>query len=326
MPGPEKTLHVRCGSDIRAVVQSKHVDGIFLEWGDPVCQGPVPANLSRAEYLNLRARYICDNWQIDDFAETRQRLIDEDDALQTFGLYEKIILWFEHDLYDQSILIDLLCRIHKRYGDLKTLHILSINAHPDVERFIGYGQLSQDQLVALVGMEIPVTAEMYAIAREAWTAFRASTPDQLVALIKSDISALPFMKGAMVRHLQDLPWTTDGLSLTERLTLQALNDGAETPAQAFGDLIHRRDPQPFLGDAMYWPFLRTLSTSKTAAVTQYDGPRAPINLTDFGRDLLDGGANMAATNGINRWHGGTHLNTSGNLWFWDEEKQISILA
>lgn len=326
MPGSGKILHVRCGSDIRSVVQSKHIDNDFLEWGDPVCQGPVPANLSRSDYLDLRARFISDNWQLDSFDDTRQRLVKEDDVLRTVGTYEKIVLWFEHDLYDQSILIDLLCRLHKRYGVLETLHVLSINSHPEVERFIGFGQLSQDQLIALIGQEKPVTADMFTLAREAWAAFRAPTPEHLVAIINSDTSALPFLKDALIRHLQDLPWGKDGLLLTERLTLQAINDGAETPGQAFGDLIHRMDPQPFLGDAMYWPFLKTLSRAETPAITPFNGPRATISLTGFGQDLLDGKNNMITTNGIDRWLGGTRLNAPETLWFWDDDAQNIIPA
>ncbi len=311
-------LHVRCGSDIREFIESDRIEGNFLEWGDPVSQGPVPSNLCRADYLTTRANYICEAWQRDDPGSTKQRFIDEEIALLTLDTYDKIILWFEHDLYDQSILIDLLSRIRERFGRLDNLYLLSINKHPDTDRFIGFGQLGADQLSALAGREIPVTGAMYDLAVRVWAAYRAPTPEMLSAALNSDMSALPFLKDAMIRHLQDLSWLTDGLSLTERLTLQAIDAGADTPGKAFGELMAHLDPQPFLGDLMYWAIFRTLSGGNTPALTPFEDPRSSIALTDFGRGLLGGAHHMITTNGINRWHGGTHLGSETGYWFWDD--------
>ena len=61
------------------------------------------------------------------------------------------------------------------------------------------------------------------------------TPEPLEALLKSDLRELPFLKGALQRHLQELPWTTDGLSLTERQALAALAKGPRTAGQLFAD-------------------------------------------------------------------------------------------
>ena len=37
-----RTLHIRCGSDIRQTLTKAGFVGDFLEYSDPICEGPVP--------------------------------------------------------------------------------------------------------------------------------------------------------------------------------------------------------------------------------------------------------------------------------------------
>jgi hypothetical protein len=68
-------------------------------------------------------------------------------------------------------------------------------------------------------------------ARAAWTAFRSPDPRNLETV---KIAALPFLAAALRRHLEEFPWTTDGLSRTERQILQGNTD--EEPA-FMGDVV-----------------------------------------------------------------------------------------
>jgi hypothetical protein len=73
----------------------------------------------------------------------------------------------------------------------------------------------------------PLQAELGA---EAWEAFAAPDPTALDGLSRRAL-ALPHLAAAMRRHLQDLPWRTDGLALSERQLLRAVAGGAgDVPA------------------------------------------------------------------------------------------------
>lgn len=39
------TLHIRCGSDIREALALGGIPGDYLEFSDPVCQGPLPPGM-----------------------------------------------------------------------------------------------------------------------------------------------------------------------------------------------------------------------------------------------------------------------------------------
>ena len=66
------------------------------------------------------------------------------------------------------------------------------------------------------------------LARRAWAALRSGSPELVQALVDGRDPALPYLAAALHRHLRDLPWSTDGLSLTERLCLAAVTGGART--------------------------------------------------------------------------------------------------
>lgn len=312
-----RQLHIRCGSDIREMLTAAAIPGDFLEFADPVCRGPVPAGIDAAELHRLRGQFIAEAWRQGTATACQARLEHEWAALADATNYDRVILWFEHDLYDQSILIRLL----DRFRDLPDLHdrlfLLSTDHIPGVDRFVGYGQLDPAQLAGQVGQERPVTTAMFDLAARAWRAFRDPDPTALAALAGEDLPSLPYLAAAMRRHLQELPWTDSGLSLTQRLTLRAVADGADTPGRAFHALYTKLEDRPFLGDLMYWSDIESLTSAPRPALTPAADWRDPISLTEFGRALLAGEADWIVENGIDRWCGGVHLRSPGPLWRWN---------
>jgi hypothetical protein len=164
-----------------------------------------------------------------------------------------------------------------------------------------------------------VSPELLAQGQSAWRAYAAADPRMLERMALSDVPAPPLFADAAARHLEEFPWTRDGLSLTQRLALQAIADGASTAWRAF-TLVQRADPQPFLGDTMFVAIVRGLYEAPEPALT------GDATLTDFGRALLAGKADWVAENGIGRWLGGVHLCGSEARWRWDdgEERLVEL--
>jgi hypothetical protein len=308
------TLHIRCGSDIRDGLSEAGIPGDFLEFADPVCQGPVPEG-DGAAFEDARLSYIVGELGYS-AQEAKAKLDAALKGLANLGDYDRLVMWFEHDIYDQAVLIRLLAWFAERPELHDKLQLIAVGSFPGIERFVGLGQLAPDQLAALWGSEEPVTQAQIALGVRAWAAFRAPDPSALHDLIQTGTPDLPLLAPALLRHLQELPWTLDGLALTERLTLRAVAEGAETPGQCFRELYERLEPQPFLGDIMYWPIVARLARAPQPALTDFKTFRDPIEFTPFGQDLLAGEADWIAANGIDRWVGGVHL-TPERAWRWD---------
>jgi hypothetical protein len=76
---------------------------------------------------------------------------------------------------------------------------------------------------------VPVTPELIELGGRVWNALREPSPVVLFQVARAS-EALPQMGVAVTRHLQELPWRGDGLSLTMRLTLGLLAEGPATAA------------------------------------------------------------------------------------------------
>jgi hypothetical protein len=99
-------LHITNG-DCAVAVISKVVSGTILPWRDVLHEGPVRAGLSLEALSEERAAFIADaGWG--SFDEVLSSFKARDAAFRRAGEHDEIVLWFEHDLYDQSALIRLL--------------------------------------------------------------------------------------------------------------------------------------------------------------------------------------------------------------------------
>ena len=121
--------------------------------------------------------------------------------------------------------------------------------------------------------------------------------------------------------LEELPAASNGLSGTERRALEAIANGAPTPATAFL-AAQRLEDAPFLGDAWFYRALAVLgegtprlvetSEAKSAPAPSATRRRPPF-LSDSAqvdaprRRVLRGELDRVELLGIDRWIGGTHV-------------------
>ncbi|HEV7371057.1 DUF1835 domain-containing protein, partial [Arenibaculum sp.] len=265
--GDRPTLHLRCGSDIRQTLTEAGFTGDFLEYSDPLCQGPVTRD---ADLSALRARFIAEAYGAPlGLTETAvaEKLRGEQEGLAlAAGQYERVVLWMEHDNYDQLVLVRCLAHF-RRYGPPPVLELVSINHFPGSARFIGLGQLPPEAIRMLWARRRAVDAADLEIGQRAWDALRNDDPRALAAVARTDGTGLPDLAAALLRHLHELPWTRDGLSLTERLTLQSLETGSRTIGEAYAHLMRESEPLPSLGDVMFLAVVEAMDRAREPVFT-----------------------------------------------------------
>ncbi|MEQ8392881.1 MAG: DUF1835 domain-containing protein [Thalassospira sp.] len=312
------TLHLRCGSDIRHGIEIAGFVGDFLEFADPFCQGPVP-DLPRDQFIQTRANFIADAYHITP-KDALARSHREYASLATLGDYEQVVLWFEHDSYDQLILAFLMDFIATTRPKTQ-LEVISVGEVPGIDRFIGLGQLSPELLIwCWENHRMPVTDEMLHFGRDAWSAIRSQTPDLLESFIKTAPTKqpLPHMIKAFKRHYAELPDRQSGLGLTQQLTLQIIKThGPITVGKVFGHLMRTYDPLPYLGDLMFWADVQRMMECKdplftiTSSDPDQNWAERTITLTETGEATLAGKTSFLENFSGIRWVGGIQVtNTS----------------
>lgn len=315
------TCHWRCGNDIQHSLKLAGFKGRFHMLADPLCMGPVPA-LSEQNYRAVRSSFVSQAFDIDPL-QARQRADSEYDSLALLDGQMPGVLWCEADAYDQLFLVRVLAGLREVPANLS---LIEADRIPGIERFIGIGQLAPQVLAWLWPQRRPVNAAMLQLARQAWAAYCAPSPLAWAALAHARHDPLPLLGPALLRQLQELPGLADGLSLTERLTLQALHDlGPQPFGRVFGELMMRREPLPFLGDMMFHALLRPLIDSPNPLIHEADKalpwPQRPLSLTPLAERVLAGEAYAFDLIGSERWVGGVRLQPDQGHWALDDRLQ-----
>jgi hypothetical protein len=322
------TLHIRCGSDIQHKLKIAGFVGDFLEFADPYCQGPVIADADFEQFLQQRSEFIAQAYRIAQ-NDAQSRLEREYRQLRQSDRYPRIVLWFEHDAYDQLSLAYLLHHFWL-ISNCPHLDLICIDAFPGIQPFIGLGQLPPEALRTLWEHRKPVSSQQLSLGHQIWQALTHSAPDRLHRIVKTGTPALPTMTRALQRQLQELPWQEDGLSLTQRLTLEIVAQGPIAAGQLFRILTLEKEPLPFLGDTMYWQELEILSRGDRPVLeflpeTQsLPWAQRILQLTTTGQAVLERQINWLHLNPPDRWVGGVHLSPEQPIWVWDQAHQRPI--
>lgn len=331
-------LHITNGDSVGGTLQQTGLPGIIVTWKDILHEGPTPAGLSLAQMSQLRAQFLADH-ALGPYEAVLADFLSRDTALAHFAAHREVILWFEHDLYDQLQLIQLLDWFAHQDRATVTFSLISIDAFPGIARFFGLGQLNASQLRSLYETRRPLTEEAFALGSDGWRAYCSPDPKAIETFLQRDLSALPFLKAALLRHLEQFPALHGGLSRTERQILEVVASGVHTPLEIFR-ATQEREERPFLGDTTFWLYLSGLCTGSTPFLRRADGgtfamPAAGSHdpafrdqvlvLTAAGQNALAGRADwITSKRGIDRWLGGVHLQGQEAAWRWDTARATLV--
>lgn len=322
-PRATRMMHVLNGDATREKMERSEIPGTLAVWADVLHEGPVPADLDDDQLREVRARFGASRgWG--SYDDMLAYLRSWDEGLDTYADYEEVVLWFEHDLFDQLALIRHLDWFARRDLGDTALSLICIGEFGGVEPFHGLGQLTPNQLASLLDTRERVTVRQIELARRAWKAFRSADPASIVRVLERDTAPLPFLAGALRRFLEEYPSVRSGLPRTERQILELLSRGITSPVELF------RAAQPleervFMGDWTFWTRLEELARGPhplvelSAPLPRESLPAGTVTLTDSGRRVLAGEADWIALDGIDRWLGGVHLEGHAVPWRWNAD-------
>lgn len=198
-------------------------------------------------------------------------------GLNSYGQYQEIILWFEHDLHDQLQLIQLLS-----FFNLNRPYISLVQADDFLTQF------SEADLLHEFQHRKVVTVSQFETAQRAWDAFTSKEAKVWFGLLKTDLSALPHLRAAWRRLCEEIPDPKTGLSRSERQILTAVFEINPQGPVDFQEVFRKTQTYEtaiFAGDMVVWTQLKRLSASEIPLV-KLEG--ALISLTFAGIAALEG--------------------------------------
>lgn len=319
------TLHVRCGHDIQARLKEAGFNGEFLPLIDPLCIGPIPSD--EKSFIAIRAAYVADTLFpiMGNEGKTEDVAKAEYNNVKTLldSKFERVVFWVEHDSYDQLMLLRAMNLLADNTE--KTIEIIELSEFPGSERFVGMGQLPAHAIRSCWKNRRTVNGRLMSQARSAWNAFRDKTPANLISLFNQHtFDCLPNLSRVIERHLQELPHSVTGLSMTQYHGLSVLlTQQTSITFKDWFQAYQKCEPLPFLGDIMFYALMMPLCQSdKPLFVVKGESEpyhNRTVAITQEGIDCLSGKSAVLTQ----YWVGGIAVDKK-ERWSWDHQDLNSI--
>ncbi len=318
-------LHIHNGDSSADTLREAGFPGTHFAFREALTSGPTPrhnnvgqvTNLPYlSEWFALRAQHL-GGMAEKDVATVEQDLRAQHNTLTNLSQHDEIILWFEHDLFCQVHLIYLLNHFASHSVAPARLSLICINEFSGVADFRGLGQLTAEQMASLFDTRHEITVAEFDLAQRAWAAYQSDDPRELISLLNTDTSALPFLNAALWLHAARFPSSHNGLGLAENRLLALIAEGVTDYLQLCPKFF-AAEPVYGLGDLAIQQDLRRMAEAKHPLIELTglpDWPTAQCRLTDTGKQIIAGQADFVRLNGIDQWLGGTHV-TNNIVWRW----------
>lgn len=311
-------LIITNGDSAGEVLKQVYSDALVLPWRDVLHEGPVPLTNSRAELSKIRVAYLegCGAQDAEiGFAE-------RDGIMGDLLRFDRISLWFEHDLYDQLQLLQVLDALAQNPVPGADLVLVQADDY--------LGHYGPDDMGSWTAQAQLVSQAQLNLANKAWNAFRQDTPQAWFALLGEDLSALPFLRGGILRMLEELPDATNGLMRTQRHILETVSAGHTRLGRVFR-ASQECEEAKFMGDWSFFKLLNGMNALVTGQESLAFHPQMDedafqaylqneLSLTPLGQSVLAGKENYTQHITVDFWWGGTRVNRD-HLWCWDSVRQ-----
>ncbi len=286
--------------------------GTILPWRDVLHEGPIVAgplercSVERVAYLARRFRIPT--------GDIAAEFAERDAIIRRAGDFDRIELWFEHDLYDQLQLIQILASLGRHEG------VTLVQA----DDFLGAQRA--DTILRFAEHARPLVQTDLDLGAAIWAALASPTPEAVAAHVETLDARLPFLKPSLHRFLGELPASGNGLGRTETAILDGIARGTTSPPRLFQETILQEEAA-FMGDWSFFHLLDDLASCDVPLIAglapafegEDNGERfreAGLELTMAGDDVANGEEDHVALSGIDRWWGGTHLQ-GRTVWRYD---------
>jgi len=307
-----ESLHITNGDSVLYIWKKAGLLGTHLAWRDVLHEGPVPSGLSLEDLSRVRAQFMCDHGYGNPI-KIHHDFEKRDATLRRARDFDEVVLWFEHDLYDQLHLLQILTTLREMGMGSGSVQLVQSDQY--------LGTLVAEELMSLYKKRRFVTSATSDAAARAWKAFTSNEPDALQAAMSDRFAGMPFLADAFGRLCEEYPSAESGLSRSQKHVLESAVQGA-APAEELFRRSQAREEAAFMGDTACYRVIAEMSAQPAPLLAELDNG---YDVTVLGRRVLAGDADWLDQQPLDRWIGGVHL-TSERHWRWDEAARRFVKA
>jgi hypothetical protein len=292
----------------------------ILPWRDVLHEGPITTtDLHACSWM--RVSYLAARFGLAE-PEVAAEFAARDAIVRRHADFDRIELWFEHDLYDQLQLMQVLAFLA---AEQRTAGVILVQA----DDFLG-AQVPRT-ILRFAAKARPIAQADLDLGAAVWAELALPTPQAIARrFARQDGAHLPFLLPALRRFLEELPASANGLGRTEQVILDLIGEHGSNPSTMFPVAL-RMEEAAFMGDWSFFHLIEDLAfaeipliaglTARDASEADPEGFReAALELTMAGDDVRKAEEDHVQLSGIDRWWAGTRL-SGRDVWRYDRQAQ-----
>jgi len=321
-PGVHVVLGGSAGGTFRRVFHPR--ERLIVD-NDVLCCGPTP-RCDPAAWVAVRDEY----WNpivkpLGYLAEWPSNLVEH---AAEFSGAERITIWAATSLSEQLFIAHVIQRATEAGAtDDKLLIVQYEHLRGSGTRIFGMGELNEKYMSEHPD-PVPISTHMLGDYRDLWAALTSTDPLQMDRFADTHPGAGPWLTRVPALMRRRFPDRKTGLAFWDRMLLRAARDHGPNAARVVGHaMVEHWGDGDITGD---WYLFGRLSGLADPALpnplVKFSGGEdmrsTRVELTAFGREVLEGRESNYPANPIEEWTAGVRLSSRDGLMWFDEGERL----
>ncbi len=270
-------LHITNGDILTKRLNTLKLKGDIITWREMLCEGKTLTNVGSESFWKARFEFLNKNYKVSKswFIE---KTLKEYRSLCNHKQQDRIVLWFEHDLFCQINMLAVISwlKVHRKYAEIS---LVCSGKEDESDKLYGLNDLNDQQLSSLYTNRTVLTRDDIEYADYVWQLYCSDNPIRLENLKDFKNYQFDYLSDAITSHLHRFPSIKNGLNVMENNILQLSVDKKPKSRKALLNTILKNQGSLGFGDMQYD---RAISRLKPL-FSNFN----PVKLTEKGKQILN---------------------------------------
>ncbi|MEM8506546.1 MAG: DUF1835 domain-containing protein [Bacteroidota bacterium] len=275
-------LHITNGDSFTERLKTLPLKGDIITWREMLCEGKTLSTVGSESFWKTRFEFLNKNYKVSK-SWFLEKTLKEYRSLCNHKQQDRIVLWFEYDLFCQINMLAVLSwlKTHRRHAEIS---LVCSGKEDETDRLYALNELSDEQLLTLYENKTVLTQDDIEYADYVWQLYCSDNPIRLENLADFDNFQFKYLSEAVEAHLQRFPSIKNGLNTLENKILQvAVAEKPKSKKELTGQILSDQGFYGF-GDTQY----DRIITSLRPLFSSFN----PVRLSAKGRQALQSKSNF----------------------------------
>lgn len=271
-------LHITNGDSFTERLKTLNIKGDIITWREMLCEGKTLSHVGSETFWKTRFEFLNKHYKVSKswFIE---KTLKEYRSLCSHKQQDRIVLWFEYDLYCQVNMLAVISWLltHRKYAEISLVYC---GKEDDSDKMYSLNELTDQQLQSLYKNKKILTQDDTEYADYVWQLYCSNNPIRLENLTDFKDYQFDYLGDAVKSHLKRFPSIVNGLNDMENSILSlAFNEKPKSKKEFMNVILNNQGNLGF-ADTQYdraITRLRPLISSLN-----------PVRLSKKGKEILEG--------------------------------------